>query len=823
MPSIANPISDFMTNRHSEDRVIDLSDVFSGEGLTYSVESSHPNVAQATIDNGVLTIDMGGAFGHSDIAIMATDDSGVTVTDNVRARVASDSAYTIAVLPDTQVYTYSGELDQTFNRMTEWLVDNKDSHRIEFVVHVGDLQQNNDIPEEWDIVTEAMDTLEGNIPYSILAGNHDGSGTNLDNTWLNQYFSAVDLASANPLTFGAGYDQEPDSGANSYSTFTAPDGTDWLVLSLEFGARPDVVRWAGEVVEAHLDHRVILSTHMYTNYGSRDNASSKFLYDNSGGTDLRTDVARMDGETMWREFVSKYPNISFVFSGHTYGDGAETVVSYNQHGQPVHQMLVNYQDGGAKEISGNGDTSLGGRGGQGIIRELIIDPELDTVSVQSYFVNYDEYMTGYRGSEELNRDGLTGPYREQEQVLENVDMGPPALFVMAKAGADQRVAAEGGAPNAVVTLDAGGTLNPTGDDGLSYVWTDAYGQEIAEGPSPIVSLSPGNHAVTLTVTDSAGRVTTDSLRVTVSNDRTLLVEDFNDGEASGWTEGNRIGVKDSTDIAETSSILGEDRLVDYSGTPDNVLIWTDSAALAWSDYVVEATLHTHDDDGVGVVFYYLDEANHYRVVFDGQDNARTLVKVQDGVETTLATAHLFTPFQQDMEVKVAVSDGEIRVFLDGHDVFGVVVDEAPLSGGTVGVYSDTAPRGGNLFDNVIVNPIALTAFAGADQRLIDRDGDGTVPVALSAAASFGPDDIVSWAWADPDGTVLATDREATLALDTQLQAQTLTLTVTDGAGATARRSCWSRTSTTRRRSTTGRSSMRASSAVSGRTGSRRPG
>ena len=629
-----------------------------------------------------------------------------------------------------------------------------------------------------------MSKLDGVVPYSILAGNHDGHSTNLtDNFWINKYFSAEQLAAANPDTFGGAYDQEPEGGANSYSTFTSPDGTNWLVLSTEYAPRPDVMRWAGEVVEDHLDHRVILSTHMYTNYASRDNASSKFLYDNSGGTDLRTEIARMDGETMWREFVSKYPNISFVFSGHTYGDGAETVVSYNQYGQPVYQMLMNYQDGGAKEISGNGDSSLGGRGGQGLIRLLVIDPEDNSVSVQSYFANFDEYMTGSRGSDVLDRDGLTGPYREQEQVIENINLGAPKLLAMAQAGADLRVDAENGAAKAQVQLDAGNTLNPRGEDALSYVWTDADGREIATGAVPTVALAAGNHVITLSVTDTQGQVTTDTLRVAVSNDETLLLEDFNDGEASGWTGGNRVGVKNSTDVAETSSILGEDRLVDYSGTPNQILVWTDPAALGWSDYVFESTLHAHDDNGLGVVFYHQDAGNHYRVVFDGANNTQSLIKVQDGVQTTLAEIHRFTPFQQDIEVKVAVAGDQIRVFADGRDLFGAVRDEDPLSGGTVGFYSNQAPRGGYLFDNVAVNPVGLTAHAGADQRLIDLDGDGQVTVGLSAEASFGLDDIVSWNWTDASGDTIATGSNATVML--VAETQELMLTVTDASGATA--------------------------------------
>ena len=777
--AIADRIEDMMATPDAANAVIDLASVFRGEGLTYTVENSDGAVVNAVIADGKLVLDFGD-YGFSDVRVTATDADGNSVSDNFRARVAGENAYTIAVLPDTQVYTYSGELDQTYNRMTEWLVANKDGHNIQFAVHVGDLTQNN-IPQEWDIVIEAMSKLNGVIPFSVLPGNHDGAGSSgVDGAVWNQYYSADQLAAANPGTFGGTYDQEPTSGMNTYSSFTAPDGTKWLVLALEFNPRPDVVRWAGDVIEDHADHRVILSTHFYTNFAGRNDAASGPLYDEFGADDQRTDVARTNGEMLYRELVSKYPNITFTFSGHVYGDGAETLVSYNQYGDPVFQMLANYQDGGAKEISGNGDTMLGGRGGQGAIRLLVIDPDRETISTETYFANFDEYMTGSRGSDELDRDGLTGPYRDQQDLIENVYLGTPELAAMAKAGTDQEV--HGGSNGDVlVTLDGSGTRNPGSDGGLVYAWFDGEGRQIAAGVSPTVALAPGNQLVTLKVTDSAGRITTDSLRVSAANAETLLVDTFNDGDAAGWSLSTRVGVKNSGSNVDASDIGNEDRLADYSDSANKFIVWTDAAAQNWSNYVFEATLQANDNDGIGAVFYYQNDANHYRVVFDGETNTRTLLKVHNGVTTVLANVHQFTPFEQDMELKIVVENGTVTVFLDGHDVFGAVVDTNPLAGGTVGFYSNNQRT--SLFDNVAVNPVALTAHAGDDQRALDLDHDGKVTVSLSADGTYGLAGEATYTWTDHDGNVVATGRNATV--EVAAGRHELTLTVTDEAGKSA--------------------------------------
>ena len=144
--------------------------------------------------------------------------------------------------PDTQNYTSHPELNHIFSDMTQWLVDNKDSHNIQFVVHVGDITDNN-IESQWDVAEPALRILDGVIPYSLLPGNHDqavgGSAADHSTDYLDDRFSPEEQAAVSD-TFGGVYDQEPDRSANNYHTFTAPDGTKWLVLSLEFGPRDDV-------------------------------------------------------------------------------------------------------------------------------------------------------------------------------------------------------------------------------------------------------------------------------------------------------------------------------------------------------------------------------------------------------------------------------------------------------------------------------------------------------------------------------------------------------------------------------------------------------
>ncbi len=69
-------------------------------------------------------------------------------------------------------------------------------------------------------------------------------------------------------------------------------------------------------------------------------------------------------------------------------------------------------------------------------------------------------------------------------------------------------------------------------------------------------------------------------------------------------------------------------------------------------------------------------SNYYRFTLDGETNRRELVKVQDGVETVLASTEAGYQFNVELKLKVAVVDGEINVFLGDRNVFGDPVVDA---------------------------------------------------------------------------------------------------------------------------------------------------
>ncbi len=289
-----------------------------------------------------------------------------------------DETITLVLLPDTQMYSES--YPEIFRSQTEWIVQNADS--ITFVLHQGDITNRN-TDEQWEVAADAMQVLDGKVPYAVCIGNHDigtdGSADVRNTARFNNWFP-LEKYSTSP-NFGGAF--EPGKMDNTWHTFGA-GGLDWLVLSLEFGPRNKVLDWAAEVIQEHPNHKVIINTHAYM-YSDETRMSAErghyWLPQSYGvGKDTLADAVN-NGEEMWDKLVSRHANIVFVFSGHVLNDGVGTLVSEGVHGNQVYQLLANYQSG----VEGSEN------GGNGFLRIVKIHPRKKTVSVKTYSPYLDVY------------------------------------------------------------------------------------------------------------------------------------------------------------------------------------------------------------------------------------------------------------------------------------------------------------------------------------------------------------------------------------------------------------------------------------------------
>ncbi|WP_323959535.1 fibronectin type III domain-containing protein [Arthrobacter sp. JZ12] len=285
--------------------------------------------------------------------LAATAAAGLTVLQPVQpvqaapeaepaATAEQISSFTLGVLPDTQFYSRYATSDEgrqfqarygtePFSAQTGWLVDAQDELGIPFVTHLGDVVDQANKPQQWEVADAAMKVLEaGNLPYSVLAGNHDVLSPCEGGEWcseLNRNLNAEPFPrtfsktrAANQATFGG----RDATGFHEYHVFER-EGEQYLVLALSWQASDQGMAWAQEVIDAHPGLPTILTSHQILNIG----------------TDGVTAVDTAFGNRLWDRLIAKNNQIFMTLSGHHHGNAHR--VKMNDAGAPVLQVVNDYQ------------------------------------------------------------------------------------------------------------------------------------------------------------------------------------------------------------------------------------------------------------------------------------------------------------------------------------------------------------------------------------------------------------------------------------------------------------------------------------------------
>lgn len=274
-----------------------------------------------------------------------------------------EGSVTIALLPDTQYYTVetmaSGKsFRDRFPAQTEWLAAHRDERGIAYVMHLGDVTEN-DAPDQWAVARAAFDKIEGVVPYMILPGNHDctyADGTRT--TRLNECFS-YDRTRQWP-TFGGAF--ETGRLDNTYHQFKI-QGREWIALGLECPPRDAVLDWANGILAARSNCLAMVVTHAYLDAQGRRLGAGGAAEGGSQGAS-----AFNSGEQLWEKVLRRHANVMLVLCGHTPGEGYRS--DAGDHGNVVHQILADYQ-------------SKPG-GGNAYLRLLEFLPDGRTVQVKTY-------------------------------------------------------------------------------------------------------------------------------------------------------------------------------------------------------------------------------------------------------------------------------------------------------------------------------------------------------------------------------------------------------------------------------------------------------
>jgi hypothetical protein len=267
---------------------------------------------------------------------------------------APEGSFSVVVIPDTQAYRGRGTkaepksdrpvTNAALDGHVQWILEHLHSQRIVFVSHTGDLVDRN-VSEQWQVARRALDRLQGRVPYAIAPGNHDLKASG-DASLFQQYFPASRFAGC--AWYGGTIDAQQGpanvgNNVNSFQLFTA-GGMKFVFLHLECNAPDEVLRWADEVMQRHIERRAMIATHMGLGPIQRPKTPTDFTAAPKG----RMQWSKVHGsrgnspQQMWDKCFRRHANLFIIFSGDQSRSQALHTTTPNDAGRPVFEILADY-------------------------------------------------------------------------------------------------------------------------------------------------------------------------------------------------------------------------------------------------------------------------------------------------------------------------------------------------------------------------------------------------------------------------------------------------------------------------------------------------
>ena len=362
------------------------------------------------------------ADGHRAV-VSAPDDAGLVevavalvsaperrADADLEVRTGLTESFTIAVLPDTQNMVQFEDRAPLFVDMVDWIVASREARAIEFVTHTGDVVAWADREVEWARARDALDRLDGVVPYSVAVGDHEYDPEEYKDGSVANY-----LAHFGPQRY-AEYDWylgSHDAGLSHLQTFTA-GGRTFLHLAVEWEPTGTIddpsspLGWARAVLEANPGVPTIITTHAYLwdrpgeEGHFRWRGREAFVYGDDGVSKVWVGPT---GEALFAALVEPFPQVFMVLGGHFHladvpDQGRVHQVSTNAGGFEVYEMLANFQswpNGGDGWLRTIEFLPAGGAGG------------LDRIAVETYSpsrerAGLDAYQTDAAGSFHFDLD-----------------------------------------------------------------------------------------------------------------------------------------------------------------------------------------------------------------------------------------------------------------------------------------------------------------------------------------------------------------------------------------------------------------------------------
>ena len=269
--------------------------------------------------------------------------------------------FNFAWLADTQFYTEV--FPWHFENQVEWIADHKDDMNIEYVFHSGDIVNTWNQEYQWEYADQYMKILEdADVPYGILAGNHDVELPEMNYTNYYKYFGEDRFV--DQPHYGGSFQNN-----RGHYDLISVQGIDFIMVHMGWQPQDDGIAWMNEVLEAHSDRIAILNFHQYLD---------------------ETKITPM-GQRIFDEVVVPNDNVQLVVGGHHTGSNA---MSQKIEGtdRVVYELMGNFQDES--------------EGGLGYLNMMSVDIESNSLYITSYSPSEEAYNffsdTPYRIPLELN-------------------------------------------------------------------------------------------------------------------------------------------------------------------------------------------------------------------------------------------------------------------------------------------------------------------------------------------------------------------------------------------------------------------------------------
>lgn len=246
-----------------------------------------------------------------------------------------ESSYTIAIIPDIQIYTCEKN-NPILDSMSRFI---NESDYIHYSLFTGDLTNNN-YAEQWGNALTFYNSLDSNKGISFCLGNHDygTSGQMQDRTTLcySNFLSSL------PRGAVESYLESIDNTLSFFDIDSIPFG----VLSLEFGPRDAVLSWADSIISCYPETYFFILTHAFLDQNGNiyDCDTINPTEDSPKFYPFARNESVNDGQDILDKIVYKNKNVRFIVCGHSGpSNGFYCRTEKNSYDNTIFEILVNFQ------------------------------------------------------------------------------------------------------------------------------------------------------------------------------------------------------------------------------------------------------------------------------------------------------------------------------------------------------------------------------------------------------------------------------------------------------------------------------------------------